>query len=391
MVQLLTVVGRTTDERALSPGRGRHRERLPRAPRRLGDRRRGRSRPASSPSAGSSHRAPPGSRSPRPPSGGATAPPSCATAPSTGSPSPARTTRCRPPSEPGWLFAEQSAGIAAQLNYGVRALLVKTHYGIPSPIDVTGANLVVTDRAAELAANPKAVEQSLPPGSSAASAEQAQKLAASAGIDPAKRDVYLCHVYCEYGATKLSAVLADIKLFLDQNPDEVILFFVGDYVRPGRHRAGVPRRRPLRPHLPLRPHPAAPDAGPDDRRRPEHRPALGVHRAAPGVEHARLRDLPGHAVHVHRARPAAGRGRARLHRRHHLRHRPGERHARRARRGARRPARPCRSPRTGPAPRAAPPTAAPPTRRCSRSTTGSPRPARPPPWPRRSRSTPTTC
>ncbi len=133
-------------------------------------------------------------------------------------------------SEPGWLFAEQSAGIAAQLNYGVRALLVKTHYGIPSPIDVTGANLVVTDRAAELAANPKAVEQSLPPGSSAGSAEQAQKLAASAGIDPAKRDVYLCHVYCEYGATKLSAVLADIRLFLDQNPDEVILFFAGDYV-----------------------------------------------------------------------------------------------------------------------------------------------------------------
>ncbi len=133
-------------------------------------------------------------------------------------------------SEPGWLFAEQSVGIAAQLNYGVRALLVKTHYGIPSPIDVTGANLVITDRAAELAANPKAVEQSLPPGSSAASAEQAQKLAASAGIDPSKRDVYLCHVYCEYGATKFSAVLADIKRFLDQNPDQVILLFVGDYV-----------------------------------------------------------------------------------------------------------------------------------------------------------------
>ena len=133
-------------------------------------------------------------------------------------------------SEPGWLFAEQSASITGQLAYGVRALLVKSHYGIPSPVDVTGANLVVTDRAAELAANPRAVEQSLPPGSTSAGAEQAQKLAASAGIDPSKRDVYLCHVYCEYGATRFRTVLDDLKRFLDQNPDEVVIMIIGDYV-----------------------------------------------------------------------------------------------------------------------------------------------------------------
>ena len=67
------------------------------------------------------------------------------------------------------------------MNYGVRALLVKTRYGFPSPIDITGAKLVITRRAAELAADREAVEQSLPPGSSATNAEQAQKLAASAG------------------------------------------------------------------------------------------------------------------------------------------------------------------------------------------------------------------
>lgn len=129
---------------------------------------------------------------------------------------------------PGWLFAEQSASITGQLEAGVRALLLKSHYGIPSAISFTGADLVITDRAAELAVNPKAVEASLPGG--AASAEQANRLAASAKVDPARRDVYLCHVYCEYGATRFRDVLDEVKRFLDRNPDEVIILFVGDYV-----------------------------------------------------------------------------------------------------------------------------------------------------------------
>jgi len=136
-------------------------------------------------------------------------------------------------SEPGWLFAEQSVGIRAQLEHGIRALLVKTHYGVPSGITFTGADLVVTDRAAELAVNPKAVEQALPAGAQSGSAEEATKLAASARLDPSKRDIYLCHVYCEYGATRFRDVLHDIKRFLDRNPDEVIILFIGDYVSPG--------------------------------------------------------------------------------------------------------------------------------------------------------------
>lgn len=132
-------------------------------------------------------------------------------------------------SEAGWLFAEQSSGIPAQLNYGIRALLVKTHYGIPSGVTLTGTDLIVTDRAAELAVNPKAVEDALPGGASG-SAAQARQLAASAKVDPSKRDVYLCHVYCEYGATRFRTALDEIRRFLDKNPDEVIILFIGDYV-----------------------------------------------------------------------------------------------------------------------------------------------------------------
>lgn len=134
-------------------------------------------------------------------------------------------------SEPGWLFPEQTNGIGTQLEYGVRALLVKTHYGVPSGITFTGANLIVTDRAAEIAVNPKVAEEQLPASpSSGSSSQEALSLAASAKIDPSKRNVYLCHVYCEYGATLFTDSLLTIKRFIDRNPHEVVIFFIGDYV-----------------------------------------------------------------------------------------------------------------------------------------------------------------
>jgi hypothetical protein len=131
-------------------------------------------------------------------------------------------------SQPGWLFPEQANGIGTQLEFGIRALLVKTHYGVPSGITFTGADLIVTDRAAEIAVNPKVAEEQLPSG--VGTNQQALDLAASAKIDPSKRNVYLCHVYCEYGATLLTDALREMKRFVDRNPREVIIFFVGDYV-----------------------------------------------------------------------------------------------------------------------------------------------------------------
>ena len=47
--------------------------------------------------------------------------------------------------DPCWLFAENLTGIPAQLEYGIRALLVKSHYGMPTGVDIGGAELVVTD------------------------------------------------------------------------------------------------------------------------------------------------------------------------------------------------------------------------------------------------------
>lgn len=130
-------------------------------------------------------------------------------------------------SDPGWLFFEQDRSIPAQLDSGIRALLVKTHYGIPTTIRVTGANLVVTDKSAELFADATSGDVPLTPAQQAA---LDQSTAATRNLDPGLRDVYLCHVNCEFGATRFTTALGYVRQFLNRNPDEIVILFVGNYV-----------------------------------------------------------------------------------------------------------------------------------------------------------------
>ncbi len=128
--------------------------------------------------------------------------------------------------DPGWLFYEQTKSIPAQLDFGVRALLVKTHYGIPTTVNITGANAVITDSIAELAVNPIDQDDQYSNEQQA----KAKELQANIKVDPNLRDVYPCHVYCEYGATKFTTALGYTRQFLNDNPDNVIIWFIGDYV-----------------------------------------------------------------------------------------------------------------------------------------------------------------
>jgi len=129
---------------------------------------------------------------------------------------------------PGFLFGEQLNTIKAQLEGGIRALLIDTHYGIRTTARLPGSEtpLIVTDRAAEIAtpgteqANPKLAEQA------AQLAQRAPKAATS------QRDIYLCHNFCELGAVPFSQVLGDLKTFLDTHPDEVVMTIVQDAVEP---------------------------------------------------------------------------------------------------------------------------------------------------------------
>lgn len=128
--------------------------------------------------------------------------------------------------DPGWLFAENLLGIPDQLEYGIRAFLIKTHYGVPTGVTIGGAEIVLTDKAAETAARPQASKEEISPEAAA----RAQEIAARTRVSNTGKQVYLCHVYCELGATRFSDVLTSIKRFLTRNPNEVIILFIGDYI-----------------------------------------------------------------------------------------------------------------------------------------------------------------
>ncbi len=123
---------------------------------------------------------------------------------------------------PGWLFGEQIAPIGTQLRNGVRALLLDTHYGRPSSVEVPGSSapLIITDVAAELTV----------PGAELGNPElqaRADELSALADTT-GERHVYLCHNHCELGAVLLVDELRAVHQFLDENPDQVVMMIIQD-------------------------------------------------------------------------------------------------------------------------------------------------------------------
>ena len=130
------------------------------------------------------------------------------------------------PAYPGWLFGEQIESIRGQLNAGVRALLIDPHYGRQSSVKVpsSGVQLVLTDFASEFVVPGAEVpDQSI--------RDRAAKLAASAPNNgKGKRDVYLCHNYCELGAVKMVDEMVAVRQFLETNPSEIVMIIVQDAV-----------------------------------------------------------------------------------------------------------------------------------------------------------------
>jgi hypothetical protein len=110
----------------------------------------------------------------------------------------------------------------------VRALLIDTHYGVPSTARLPGSEtpVVITDRAAELAT---------PPGESydPAIAQRAQQVAANAPPRAgAQRGVYLCHNFCEMGAASFADQMVAVRRWLENNPEEVVMLVIEDHTTP---------------------------------------------------------------------------------------------------------------------------------------------------------------
>jgi hypothetical protein len=122
----------------------------------------------------------------------------------------------------GWYFPHHLRGIPSQLEAGVRLLLLDTYAGYD-----TGNGVRTADR--------DIVAEALPPDDfSEQVIEAARRLAGVIGGveagDPKR--TYLCHAYCELGATPLTPALSEINGFLDANPGEVIILFIQDAITP---------------------------------------------------------------------------------------------------------------------------------------------------------------
>jgi hypothetical protein len=113
------------------------------------------------------------------------------------------------------VWPEHDAGIAAQLDFGIRALLIDTHHWTP---------LVSADQ----------LEQG-DPGLPPAVAERVMATLGDRGR--ARPGAFLCHNQCALGAIPLVDALTQVRDFLDANPDEVVTLIVQDAIPPAETAA----------------------------------------------------------------------------------------------------------------------------------------------------------
>jgi hypothetical protein len=120
--------------------------------------------------------------------------------------------------EPGWLFVAQDAGIQPQLREGVRALLIDTHYGFATPRGVA------TDLSRDSKSREKVVSEV-----GERFVDVAERLRKRIGYSGGgTRRIFLCHAFCEVGATPALEALTEVHEFLVAHPEEVLILSIED-------------------------------------------------------------------------------------------------------------------------------------------------------------------
>ena len=118
----------------------------------------------------------------------------------------------------------QERPIGDQLDDGVRGLLIDTHYADQLP---NGKVRTFFGSPAELR------ERAKVDGVSEDSFAAALRIRDRLGFEgEGERGMYLCHSFCELGATRLDSVLDDLHTFLVANPGAVVVVINQDYVTP---------------------------------------------------------------------------------------------------------------------------------------------------------------
>ena len=182
---------------------------------------------------------------------------------------------------PGWISAEQDRPIGGQLEDGIHGLLLDTHYGDRL---ANGRVRTYFGSAADLR---RATEQD---SVSPASVEAALRLRGRLGFrGEGTRGMYLCHTFCELGATPLEDGLKDIHDFLATHPAEVVVMVNQDYVTPADFVEAIDDADLDALRLHAAQGLAVADAAGDDRGRPAARDAGREPRRRRALVPARLR------------------------------------------------------------------------------------------------------
>jgi hypothetical protein len=119
---------------------------------------------------------------------------------------------------PNWLFPEQETSIPVQLQDGIRGFLIDAHYGVPA------GDRVKTLLEDEAAARKKYESVLGKEGVDAAMRIRDRLVGEREGA----RDIYLCHGFCELGASPLIPMLQRMREFLVMNPNEVLTLVIQD-------------------------------------------------------------------------------------------------------------------------------------------------------------------
>jgi hypothetical protein len=125
---------------------------------------------------------------------------------------------------PGWYSAMQERPIADQLRDGIRGLMIDTHYADRLPNGKVrtyfGSREQLQERAKADGVSEDAIDAAL-------------RIRDRLGFSgEGKRGMYLCHSFCELGATPLASVLDHLRDFLVANPGAVVVAINQDYVKP---------------------------------------------------------------------------------------------------------------------------------------------------------------
>jgi uncharacterized membrane protein HdeD (DUF308 family) len=127
---------------------------------------------------------------------------------------------------PGWCCATQTLSIRDQLRAGARALLIDAHYGVRAGDDVRTDLSERSERAGNT--DRAEYEEALGPEGLAAIQRIRDRVLPGEG----EPGVFLCHRFCELGATEITGALRDVREFLVERPDEVLVIVIEDYVLP---------------------------------------------------------------------------------------------------------------------------------------------------------------